>query len=1293
MRRLLFWCAGVLLLTAVTARVRGEGVMEYVRGWSATPAQPSLADVARMIDHLQESLGNQGSVVIKQPDVWSQARMTKFRKEYENTMAAQLTKFQTVLSARIARSDSASFSSQTALAGALSPLAPGQTTQVTSAGLATELSGAQGMLGTNSPVPLPGNSGAPAAVTQNFSLLNAMAPTANITGTNVSSPLAFGLEPNVQNDQQGDYITHLQRLRRINLGDDNADSAGYGLYLMRVPVSITPGDKTKKGFGAIVNLTVRHDFGPRFLPETYRNLVINDLVDQLSPIVYELIRSGLANRFQTALLEYETSNSPSGAAGTPGKTGADHALSAMDGKSVQEMGTRALNASKNQGLKTDLLRTVTKVTAAHALSRSDGKLNPVAPSDVTQVFGGTLNMLNLAYATQEALDLVTVPAQENKPAPPPVDTNKIHMPDVRSYLNQELSAAYDLMASRVNDAPEPILADAGYIQGINDKVRSRAFEGPKGAKAGSVEEFSAFVPMYDTLIDRLPGNLHDRPIGVLCWAIAVDAGLLNHQLHEDMSQVRGADGWVAPPGVEQMAFYVPDPQADVVQVFQDYIKARWPMITFSLEPVIDEQNVDDAFTRRRDLQLAVAFALSAGRISFRQAINFTRQLQYESQTIALNQTVSAFAHGNDTFGWRISPRYQTPPEESNFRAVTNMLLRGGPGANYQIAQSKIEPGLRELTAVVVMPSFVRGVRIDVANDWYRLVDPDERKVHTARAVELGRKINEASDCLAAACACGRYRPEDVERLRVRLHQLEQLLPLQTQFVRVPYENTLGGSLLFTQGASALVPELTGFEGIDYIDPAAGADVIVYGKHFNIYETHVTVGGKDIPSEGTGTIIAKDANGNAISVVNNLSPLRDASGNLLLLTAANTTVAVADNGSFDIVSREVMRVRIPKNVAKVTRADGSEWVELYVSTPNGISNKVQIPVKPTTTDSATPPPTFTLGAASKPVTLAYNYKRVIVQPSTTTLTVDGPYAGKLAPETFDISPKTPLPTNAGPVDVKFDFDSKTGVSLTAMTVPGVKYDLKKKVYTIPVSDLANPFVESAKVLFDPANPNATVTVTTSSITISASAPDQASAKTSPLAAKISPPATGVTDNQLTINIKFFAGAVPVPDSTTKPVTTPAPAANPADAPVPAPPAPNTPGAQGGAPRPSELAPLPQPALRLDAETRKTMFQAPSIPVPAPVESAIPPRVTPASNFTDLSLLPPQATALVQSFATPGGSAPPVVIVPPRSPNINIQVPINNMPAPPKARHSLFHRKNATPQNPTRPPFFERLFGNP
>ena len=51
------------------------------------------------------------------------------------------------------------------------------------------------------------------------------------------------------------------------------------------------------------------------------------------------------------------------------------------------------------------------------------------------------------------------------------------------------------------------------------------------------------------------------------------------------------------------------------------------------------------------------------------------------------------------------------------------------------------------------------------------------------------------------------------------------------------------------------------------------------------------------------------------------------------------------GSYDILSREVMRVRIPAGVAVSTREDLSQYVELRVSTPNGISNRIEIPLNP------------------------------------------------------------------------------------------------------------------------------------------------------------------------------------------------------------------------------------------------------------------------------------------------------------------------------------------------------------
>jgi hypothetical protein len=1299
-------CVGAALAAIVAGYgsrpARAQGIREYIRSWHSEP--PTLEDAARRIDHLQSCLANDGSVVVKQPDVWSQARMTKFRKEYENTMALQLTKFSTILSAQIARSDTATFSSQTSLAASLSPITSGGPVQFTATDVPTELGTANTLLGSNLPFPAPGETGFPTA--SDFTLLNALTPVnGSGAGGKVSDKLQFGLEPNIQNDEQSDYITHLQRLRRINLGDDNADSAGYGLYLVRVPVSITPGDCTKKGFGAVVNMTVSHDFGPRFLPSTYRNLVINDVIDQLSPVVYEMIRSGLADDFHNALKEYKPNKAPNALKSSAGTPSQPEGMEA-----IHEAGKKLL---EDQRMKDKCLRTIAAVARSRTVNRSEPRVYPVAPDDVTRVFGGIYNILNLAYHAQSALGMAS--GDDAKA----INFNTVHLTDIRSYLKQELGAAYDLMEGRCAQDIQPVLADVPYIDDLSDKVACRKFDATKGARSDWSKESHEFIRLYHELAHRLPGNIDDQPMGVLCWAIAIDAGLLNRQLHEDMKETTGADGWRCPPEAEHMPFYQPMPPAEVTQVFEHYVKARWPVITFALEPVIDQQNIDDAFTRRRDLQLALSFALAAGRISFRQAINYTRSLQYEAQTIALNQTVAAFAHGNDTFGWRISPRYQTPPEESNLRAVTNLLLRGGPGPNYQLNNSKIEPGTRELTAIVVMPSFIRGVRFDVANDWYRLVDPDELKVRAAHTIEYGRKINEARDCLESACQNGRYRTEDVQRLRARLHQLEQLLPLQTQFVKVPFENTLGGFDLFTPGASALVPQLTGFYGVDSIDMSPTSpecDLVVYGKHFSIYESHVNVGGKDLPVEGTGIVIATDNTGAPLSVASAITPLRS-QGKLQLLSPPGAPIPIDDNGSFDIISREVMRVRIPAELARqlaiVTKADGSKWVEICVSTPNGISNRLQVPVKPTPPPAATaaPTPGYTL-AAGTTVNLAYfqspqNDGSIVVGPN---------YPDQHSPKKFAITPVPVAIVDPSPVDVTFDFDRTSTIPLESVTVTSVPFDTSSNAYVVKSDDLAVQLQDAAKVLYaNAASPKPSIIkAATTKITIKATGGDNDAMPTKPVPGLAI--LDGTTDNQLAINFVYFPGPPP-------------PAAGAKKGPNVAPPMPLPKGvSRSGDLKPAISSSTPLPAsARRDDLTLKTAFQ----PTPAPPAGSgltLPLTVSspaatvsmtanalgvtgsatlpgPATIPSDLSLInaagggtfSPQMVALINALAARKAATPTVVVVPPRAPTINVQVPVNNTMNPAKAeRHSMFHRRNkqnATPQNPTRPPLMERLRGNP
>ena len=116
---------------------------------------------------------------------------------------------------------------------------------------------------------------------------------ANPSGT----ALGLGVDPTVYLDEKKRFLEHLNHIRRINQGPDQNDSSGYGLYLVRMPVSITPGEKTYQGFGAEVALHVEHEFTPDFLPTTFRNLVINDVVDQLGPFIHEVLRSGFYDRY------------------------------------------------------------------------------------------------------------------------------------------------------------------------------------------------------------------------------------------------------------------------------------------------------------------------------------------------------------------------------------------------------------------------------------------------------------------------------------------------------------------------------------------------------------------------------------------------------------------------------------------------------------------------------------------------------------------------------------------------------------------------------------------------------------------------------------------------------------------------------------------------------------------------------------------------------------------------------------------------------------------------------------
>jgi hypothetical protein len=522
---------------------------------------------------------------------------------------------------------------------------------------------------------------------------------------------------------------------------------------------------------------------------------------------------------------------------------------------------------------------------------------PIAPSDLVFVFNGGF-LADLALATEKAMT-TRIPRSS----------------DVRAYLRHELESCFELMSNHnINKYNVSQNLDNVFIPVLDDTVLmedlANLIEGQQFAGSAEIPSSSELDKALSKFMKQLPGHLQgdstatDRleihnPLIVLSWAIAIDAGLLNRQIRKDMKRIIGPEGFACPADPDTLFFYQPHPTPEADLAFREYVKARWPIVTFALDPVAEQQNIADALSRRRDLQLAVAFAFSTGRINFNQLNKFRRQLDYEAATIALNRTVTAFAQGNETFGWRFAPRFQTPPEEkTNLHVALNLLYRNGPGRDYQIKNSKLEAGQRELTAVVILPSFLQRIRVETTGNWYRLHDPDEITLKTPHMLAQSRKIMELRRAVETACDAQEYRPDDLQRLRTRVRQVESMLPMQTLMVDIPYGNSLSGFDLFARGSTSLAPELVGYQGIDVIsNPRDGENsLLLFGKNFAIQETKVVAGGQRVEE--------KDV---------------------------------------ELLSREILRVKLPKNLETTQTHEGKNCVEVHLATPNGISNRLLVPL--------------------------------------------------------------------------------------------------------------------------------------------------------------------------------------------------------------------------------------------------------------------------------------------------------------------------------------------------------------
>jgi hypothetical protein len=225
-------------------------------GWNPKPdEQIRLTDAEQMIDDLDRIMTAYGTISVKIPDVWGQDRLAKFRSEYELQMAEWLKHgFKSDINAAVRRS---------------------------------EIESTQVQVGTNLTLPASKN----ATAQEENSSLTAMSKTlAGMGSTNpaASAPtekVALALEPTVVLDEHSSYLNHLNQLRRINAGDELADRPGYGLYLVRIPVTLVPGPRSRRGKGAIITVSAKPVMTKHTLSNALRNAVINETVNSLTQAI------------------------------------------------------------------------------------------------------------------------------------------------------------------------------------------------------------------------------------------------------------------------------------------------------------------------------------------------------------------------------------------------------------------------------------------------------------------------------------------------------------------------------------------------------------------------------------------------------------------------------------------------------------------------------------------------------------------------------------------------------------------------------------------------------------------------------------------------------------------------------------------------------------------------------------------------------------------------------------------------------------------------------------------------
>ncbi|TWT95850.1 hypothetical protein Pla108_29270 [Botrimarina colliarenosi] len=930
----------------------------------------AIEELAENIDWLEHHIDTYGSVVAKQPDIWGEARLTKHRDEYERMMYRELNQFKFTTNAAISQGDSAFLAQAIALSNAAA--------------------------GATSSVPADPDAGAVAISVANAQLRDVDDEASTSFGrfgiTDATRPDALGirLEPTLFLDQMSRYLQHLHELRRINEGDDTSDSPGYSLNLVRLPVSILPGKLTREGFGAEVTVTATPVLTDDLLPTTFRNLVINDVVHQLRlPVTRQaeaIVRDDTNNHLEECP-SVTTSRAP-------------------------EFGSRALEFG---GIGHQQEEGVTLVNANLAI-QSHGAAQSAqlhfSPSRAVRAFGErVVHKIACEFLSTYDGRYLRWNGWTNCKGDKSKDPEqRVDLLDVQGWLDSETAAAYELLRQPKHLCLFAALASPSSRLGA--QIRGGHFADAQPHGGPTVEDYRTFFfqwlhaptqqdhlcslieatqqgcdifgdpallkEVHDSYKVDSNGKPIDEPqpndrVEALAWAIVVESALLNDHLNQDVRKLATAKEVYGLSTSRDHWFFLPDSvvapgegleplQAEfhaATEVFQEYVKSRWPIHVFAVDPREQDQNVADVSNRKREMQFALALGFATGKIGVNSLTQYSRELDTQIETIGLNRTIVGFGHGADTFGWRFYPRVQALHVPGTLGVLRETLM--GTSRDYDLKHRQLEPGARECVAVVLMPSFVPYADFDIRTNWFKLTNPKNAALTMKDSVHLSRAITKMRNSKAQCSRCAHlYREGEVDRLMKRVQQLDRELPLQTQRALVPYENTLGGFEMFNTGVTDLSPQLIGWYGAPGVNIKANP---ACGCYQGCQQINATCTGADDCTKLNQQLTTLKGNLEAMAQLREnaaqggtaAAPLAECEGpgTTLFLVGENFSVhdtKVIAGGvcipHVQLISREIMQVTIPACVNTVTLCENgksNEYVSVYIATPYGVTNHLHVPV--------------------------------------------------------------------------------------------------------------------------------------------------------------------------------------------------------------------------------------------------------------------------------------------------------------------------------------------------------------